>query len=211
MKNILSALSLFITICGPLHAESVIHDDQESEIPADIKAIFQKPAYQNSIWGLRVADLDTEKVSINIQRNYNFVIGSVRKVFSIGELLNEVGPTHRYNTPVYRRGEVDREGVLHGDLILVASGDLTMGGRTNLDGTIALIDFDHNEADSLGDAQLTAPDPLAGYITLAEKVANRGIAKITGDVVIDDRLFQPFFFRGQFDIRPISSTTTWWI
>jgi D-alanyl-D-alanine carboxypeptidase len=200
MKNILCALVVFITICGPLHAGS---DDQESEIPAGIKAIFQKPAYQNSIWGLRVVDLDTQKVLIDIRPHYNFAIGSVRKVFSIGELLNAVGPTHRYNTPVYRRGELDREGVLHGDLILVASGDLTMGGRTNPDGTIAVTDFDHNEADSLGNAQLTAPDPLAGYIALAEQVAHRGITRITGDVVIDDRLFQPFFFRGQFDLRPI--------
>jgi D-alanyl-D-alanine carboxypeptidase len=203
MKNILAALVCLLTMCGPLQAESDIAGQQQAEIPADIKAILQKPAYENSIWGLRVVDLDSGKVLIDFRQNYDFVIGSVRKVFSIGELLNEVGPMHRYNTPVYRRGEVDREGVLRGDLILLASGDLTMGGRTNPDGTIAVTDFDHNEADSLGNAQLTAPDPLAGYSALAQQVANRGITKITGDVVIDDRLFQPFFFRDQFDLRPI--------
>jgi D-alanyl-D-alanine carboxypeptidase len=203
MKRILLALVFLMAMCGSLRAESDSDSHRESEIPADIKAIFQKPAYENSIWGLRVVDLETQKVLINVRRNYDFVIGSVRKVFSIGELLNEIGPTHRYNTPVYRRGEVDRKGVLHGDLILVASGDLTMGGRTNPDGTIAVTNFDHNEADSLGNAQLTAPDPLAGYIALAEQVAKQGITQITGDFVIDDRLFQPFFFRGQFDLRPI--------
>ena len=153
---------------GLIHAGSDIAGQQQAEIPAGIKAILQKPAYQNSIWGLRVVDLDTRKVLIDIRPHYDFAIGSVRKVFSIGELLNAVGPTHRYNTPVYRRGELDREGVLRGDLILLASGDLTMGGRTNPDGTIAVTDFDHNEADSLGNAQLTAPDPLAGYIALAQ-------------------------------------------
>ena len=203
MKILMSALVFCIAMSGPLHAESDIGGHQEAGISADIKAILQKPLYKNSIWGLRVVDLDTRRVLMNIGQGYNFIIGSVRKVFSIGELLNEVGPAHRYNTPVYRRGELDPRGVLHGDLILVASGDLTMGGRTNPDGTIAVTDYDHNEADSLGNAQLTAPDPLAGYIALAKQVASRGITEITGDVAIDDRLFQPFFFRGQFNLKPI--------
>jgi hypothetical protein len=36
---------------------------------------------------------------------------------------------------------VSNRGVLQGDLILVASGDLTMGGRTNPDGTVAVSDL----------------------------------------------------------------------
>src|SRR5690242_12208361 len=137
-----------------------------SEVPADIKAVFDKPLYKNAIWGLRVIDLGTERELINLKSHHDFFIGSVRKVFTVGELLNAVGPAHRYNTPVYRRGAIDHAGVLHGSLILVGSGDLTMGGRTNPDGTIAFTNFDHNEADSLGNAVLTKPNPLAGYIEL---------------------------------------------
>jgi D-alanyl-D-alanine carboxypeptidase len=88
-------------------------------------------------------------------------------------------------------------------VILVASGDLTMGGRTNPDGSIAVSDLDHNEANALGNAVLTAPNPLAGYINLAQQVAAAGITQITGDVVIDDRLWVPFNFREQFNVRPI--------
>ena len=50
---------------------------------------------------------------------------------------------------------------------------------------------------------LTAPNPLAGYINLAQQVAAAGITRISGDVVIDDRLWVPFNFREQFDVRPI--------
>lgn len=203
MKILVAFFVAFIAMCSPLQAESNVHGQQKMAIPVDIGAIFHKPMYKNSIWGLRVVDFDSRNVLINVAPNHNFIIGSVRKVFSIGELLNQIGPAHRYNTPVYRCGQLGRDGVLHGDLILVASGDLTMGGRTNPDGTIAVTDYDHNEADSLGNAQLTAPNPLAGYSRLAKQVAKRGITKITGDVVIDDRLFQPFFFRGQFNLRPI--------
>ena len=104
---------------------------------------------------------------------------------------------------MYRTGTVDAGGVLHGNLIVVASGDLTMGGRTNPDGSIAVSNWDHNEADGLGNAILTKPNPLAGYAKLARAVRAAGIKRVAGNVVIDDRLFAPFFFRGQFNVRPI--------
>jgi D-alanyl-D-alanine carboxypeptidase/D-alanyl-D-alanine-endopeptidase (penicillin-binding protein 4) len=34
-------------------------------------------------------------------------------------------------------------------------------------------------------------------------VAASGVTKIAGNVVIDDRLFQPFNYRGEFDLKPI--------
>ncbi len=169
-------------------------------VRADIRAIFDKPLYKHSTWGLRVLDGKNVLVDFNSQRQ--FFIGSVRKVFSVGQLLNAVGPGHTYDTPVYRAGTIDH-GILHGNLILVASGDLTMGGRTNPDGTVAVSDWDHNEADGLGNAVLTKPNPLAGYARLARAVRAAGVSRIAGNVIIDDRLFQPFWFRGQFDVRPI--------
>ena len=57
---------------------------------------------------------------------------------------------------------MDRDGTLHGDLVLEASGDLTLGGRTTPRGTVAFTSFDHTEANSLGSAILTPQDPLAG-------------------------------------------------
>ncbi|HSC35465.1 MAG TPA: D-alanyl-D-alanine carboxypeptidase [Thermodesulfobacteriota bacterium] len=175
-----------------------------SNIPADIRAIFNKAIYDGSIWGLRVVDLDTGEVLIDLKPDYNFFIGSVRKVFSVGELLNEIGPDHLFITPIYKEGEVDGAGVLDGNLYLVASGDISMGGRTKANGQFAISNFDHNEADSLGNAVLTKPNPLKGYKAIAQQIADSGITQVD-DVVIDDRLFQPFPFRneGSFAIRPI--------
>jgi D-alanyl-D-alanine carboxypeptidase len=172
-------------------------------LPANIKAIFDKPEYKDATWGLRVVDLATGQPIIDTEPNRQFFIGSVRKVFTIGELINEIGPTHTYDTPVYRRGTVTSAGVLQGDLVLVASGDITMGGRTNPDGSVAYGNFDDNEANSLGNANLTKPDPLAGYAALAQQVAASGIKQITGNIIIDDRLFQPFNFRNEFNLLPI--------
>lgn len=178
-----------------------VRSQSASNVPADIQAVFDKPAYRGAVWGLRVLDGDKVLVDLNSQRK--LYIGSVRKVFSIGQLINAVGPNHTYDTPVYRSGTVDGNGVLHGNLIVVASGDLTMGGRRNPDGSIAVSNWDHNEADGLGNAVLTKPDPLAGYRQLARVVRAAGIKRVAGNVAIDDRLFKPFYFRDQFYVRPI--------
>lgn len=172
-------------------------------IAAPMRAVMQKPPYRGSVWGLRVVDLDQGRTLLDLNPDCRFYIASVRKVFSVGELLNEVGPRHRYDTPIHRRGALSKSGLLNGDLILVASGDLTMGGRTNPDGSIAIGNLDHNEANSLGNADLTKPDPLAGYRDLARQIARAGIRRVTGEVIIDDRLFQPYLFRDEFEVRPI--------
>lgn len=171
--------------------------------PPPIAQIMNKPLYEGAIWGLRVEDTETGEVLFDLRPDYDFFIGSVRKIFSVGLLLNEVGSSHTYDTPVYRQGTVDGSGILNGDLVLVASGDLTMGGRRNPDGTLQVPGFDHNEANSLGNALLPSADPLAGFRRLAAQVADAGITRVTGEVVVDDRLFVPFNFRDEFDVRPI--------
>lgn len=171
-----------------------------STVPSAISQILDKPNYRDAVWTVRVMDGDSPVIDFNSDKL--LYIGSVRKIFTIGQLLNTVGAAHTYDTPVYRTGSVSN-GVLHGNLVLVASGDLTMGGRTNPDGTIAVSDWDHNEADSLGNAVLTTPDPLAGYARLARAVRASGIRRVEGNVVVDDRLFEPFAFRGEFNVPPI--------
>jgi D-alanyl-D-alanine carboxypeptidase len=190
------AITAFAAVTSRTVAQS-----SPTAIPASIQAIFDKPMYKGAAWGFRV--LDGDKVIIDHNSGRQLYIGSVRKVFTVGQLLNAVGPDHTYDTPVYRTGSVDASGVLHGNLIIVASGDLTMGGRKNPDGTIAVSNWDHNEADSLGNAILTKPNPLAGYAQLAQAVRAAGIKRVAGNVVIDDRLFAPYEFRGEFKIRPI--------
>ncbi len=184
----------------PARAQSVAEPEK---IPAEIKAILDQPRYAGATWGLRVVDIDTGRTLINLKPNRKFLVGSVRKLFTIAELLNQIGPDHTFDTPVYRQGVVNDQGTLQGDLILVASGDLTMGGRTKPNGTVAFTAFDHNEANSLKNAELTKPDPLAGYAALAREIAASGIKKITGEVVVDDRLFKPYWFREEFNMKPI--------
>ena len=190
------ALAACIAACGGSSSTN-------TSVPQDITQVMNKPMYQGSTWALRVVDVNSGDVIYDMNSNAQLYVGSVRKLFSVGAALDQYGAQHQFQTPVYRIGTVDASGTLNGSLVLVASGDLSMGGRTNPDGTLAWTNFDHNEANGLGNAQLTTPDPLAGFDSLAAQVAASGIRKINGEVVIDDRLFDPFNFREQFDVRPI--------
>lgn len=194
----LGASLLLMGGCGRHHSDA----NTQQPLSQDIKAIFDKQVYRAATWGLRVVDLDSGAVIHDVEPERQFLIASVRKLFSVGALLDQVGPAHTFTTPVHAQGIVNG-GVLNGDLILVASGDLTMGGRRNANGSFAIKPFDHNEANSLGNAELTDPDPLAGYAALARQVAASGITRVSGEVVIDDRLFVPFRFRNEFNVSAI--------
>lgn len=161
-------------------------------LPDEILKVMRKPLYADATWSLKVVDLESGENIYDLNSGLLAYTGSVRKTFSVGMALNELGPDHRFRTPVYRKGDVSSEGVLSGDLILVANGDLTMGGRNTPEGTVAFTSFDHTEANSLGSAILTGPDPLQGIDEIAAQVAASGIKKVEGDVAVDDRLFDLF-------------------
>lgn len=164
----------------------------DEPVPPEISAITGAAKYAGATWGIRAVDLATAKPVLATGPDSLFFTGSVRKLFSVGLALNALGADHSFVTPVYRTGELTPDGVLTGDLILVASGDLTLGGRDNPDGTIAFTNFDHTESNSLGSSILTDTDPLAGLAALARQVAAAGVKKVAGDIVVDDRLFVHF-------------------
>lgn len=200
-RNIL-LLSSFLLLISILSIGGC-NNNSGTSIPPEIRAIFNKPLYNEGFWALRVVDLETGNVIYNQRSDENIFIGSVRKVFTIGEILKELGQDFIFRTPIHRQGSVDEEGVLEGDLILVAQGDFTMGGRRLPNDTMDITNFDHNDANNLGNAILSSPDPLQGYKDLASQIADSGVTRITGEIIIDDRLFEPYLFRNSFDVVPI--------
>lgn len=154
-----------------------------------IAELFNAREYKSAHCGLLVVDLATGATVYELNADQLFAPASTTKLYSCAAALDALGSNFRFETPIYRRGEVDASGRLKGDLILVASGDLTLGGRTTTDGKIAFADNDHTYANDSTKGELTPTDPLQGLNELAQKVAAAGISQVRGDVLIDDRLF----------------------
>jgi D-alanyl-D-alanine carboxypeptidase/D-alanyl-D-alanine-endopeptidase (penicillin-binding protein 4) len=158
--------------------------------------IQARPLYAQSGFGVDVRDLATGEVLLAQNSDKLFDPGSVMKTFATAAALTQLGPGYRFRTPVFRTGPV-RRGVLAGNLVLVASGDFSMGLRERAGGTLgynSTPQVDHNYAGTgtEGPALLAGSDPLSGVSRLARQVRSSGIRRVGGDVVIDDRLFDAF-------------------
>lgn len=178
------------TATGTIEATATVTATNGSPLPAEILNIVNDPKYKHSFWGLEVTDVKTGETLYELNPDKLLPPGSTAKLFSTAAALDALGADYRFTTPIYANGVISPEGTLNGDLILVASGDLTMGGRTTPDGKIAFTNADHGDANALPSVDLTTEDPLAGLNDLAKQVADAGIKQINGDVIIDHRLFE---------------------
>jgi PBP4 family serine-type D-alanyl-D-alanine carboxypeptidase len=185
-------LALLIMGCDSASSDNVVTNGLISPLPADIQAVMSKPRYAQATWSLLVTDVETGESFYPLNPDRLSFTGSTRKLFSVGMALNTMGADRRQTTAVHRQGTVDNAGVLNGDLILVAGGDLSFGGRRINADTIQFTDLDHNDANNLGTAILTPQDPLFALDQLAISIKAAGIDSVTGEIAIDDRLFETY-------------------
>ncbi|HEX3150614.1 MAG TPA: D-alanyl-D-alanine carboxypeptidase/D-alanyl-D-alanine-endopeptidase [Gemmataceae bacterium] len=179
MFSRLTTVALLFLIAGPLRSD---------DLADKIKAITDAPEYKAARWGILVVDAASGRTVYEQNADKLMLPASVTKLYTCANALNEFGPDYRFVTPVVRRGEI-KDKVLDGDLILIASGDLTFGGRRNKAGATVFADADHTYANSgLMDSQVTDTDPLYALNELAKQVA-KSITEVRGEVLIDDRLF----------------------
>jgi D-alanyl-D-alanine carboxypeptidase/D-alanyl-D-alanine-endopeptidase (penicillin-binding protein 4) len=157
-------------------------------LSADAIEIMNSSPYVNGVWGVKVSDARTGEPLISYHSSMLLEPASVTKTYSTGAAWLKFGPDHRIVTPVVRTGRVTK-GVLDGDLVLIAKGDILMGGQTGPDGHVVFANWDHNDANSIPGMMIANNNPLAGLDRLAHQVKARGISEVAGQVVIDDRLF----------------------
>jgi D-alanyl-D-alanine carboxypeptidase/D-alanyl-D-alanine-endopeptidase (penicillin-binding protein 4) len=157
--------------------------------------IERSSVYRQSDWGYEVLDQNTGKVLAAQNQQKMFDPGSTMKLYSVSTALSRYGPDYRFRTPVYRQGTV-AGGTLTGNLILVGSGDMTFGLREQRNGTLyyeSLPKVDQSYANiGLPGAVEPPGNPLAALDQLASRVRASGITRVSGNVVIDDRLFTPY-------------------
>ena len=180
--------NVHFAICNLLFAISARHARPKASRPKS-KRVTGAARFKTAHWGILIVETQTGETVYEHQADKLFAPASVTKLFSTAAALDALGADYRFRTPIYARGKIDEKGRLDGDLILVASGDPTLGGRTDSQGKIAFTDNDHIYAQFSGTAELTPQDPLAGLNELARQVAAKGVRRVGGEVRVDDRLF----------------------
>ncbi len=145
--------------------------------------MMSRPEYRHGRLGYEILSLDTGVVLAARNENEFFGPASTTKLLTVATTLAVLGPDYRFHTKVYKSGTV-QNGVLHGDLILVASGDPNLSGRLRPDGTLAFENEDH----SYGGRSVEG-DPLQVLRLLASQVAQKGIHHIDGQIRVDVRMF----------------------
>jgi D-alanyl-D-alanine carboxypeptidase/D-alanyl-D-alanine-endopeptidase (penicillin-binding protein 4) len=182
----LAAVLLALVVAVP--APAAPPAAQPEALSRKIDELIDGPDYKHATWGVLVVNGKTGETVFSRNPDTMLAPASVTKLFSGAAALVRLGADATQETAVYQRGLMFK-GTLRGDLILVASGDLMLGGRTK-DGKTVFKDKDHTYANGGGnDAELTDTDPLAGLNDLAKQVKASGITQIEGEVLIDDRLF----------------------
>jgi len=153
-----------------------------------LDAIAARQQFAHAIVAADVYDLDAKRPLYLRNAAVLMEAASTTKLLTTGTSLALLGPHFRWTTPVYRTGKVDSSGVLHGDLVMVASGDPNLSQRLQPDGTLAFENEDHSY-DGTYDTRAVPGDPLAAMRDLAAQVAKAGIKQIDGRVVVDSSLF----------------------
>ncbi len=167
-------------LSGGLFAQS------EGTLEQRIKKIMERPEFAHSRFGVEFYSIDSGKVVYELNPQQLFVPGSTTKLLTEGTALELLGGDYRFHTRIYRTGP-RKKGTLNGDLVLVASGDYNLSNRIQPDGTLTFENMDHSYGGP--DSQGLAGDPLLVVREFAKQIADKGIKRVKGKLLVDATLF----------------------
>ena len=148
-----------------------------------IATLLADPAVAGGTWGIEARSLRTNETLIASNAHRLLTPASTLKTITLAAAADQLGWDYTYDTRAVPTGRIV-DGVLDGDLVLVASGDPNLSGRERPDGSYAFIDQDHSYG-----GQPLPTDPLTVVRDMARQVAARGIKDVTGQVIVDASLF----------------------
>jgi PBP4 family serine-type D-alanyl-D-alanine carboxypeptidase len=181
----LFALIAAFLLSGALHDRLLAQS--EATLEQRIKKIMDRPEFAHSRFGVEFYSIDSGKSVYELNSQQLFVPGSTTKLLTEGTALELLGGDYRFRTKIYRTGPVKKDGTLDGDLILVASGDYNLSNRIQPDGTLTFENMDHSYGGP--DSKGLAGDPLLVVREFAKQIADKGIKRVKGKVLVDATLF----------------------
>src|SRR5690554_3622253 len=141
-----------------------------SSDPARIRQAYSEfkrlPQLENASIAFTVLDASNGDILVSENGQVGMATASTLKNITAASALEILGPDFRFSTTLVSRGEIDAQGVLHGDLVVVGSGDPALGSDRYETTKEALI--------------------LNAWV---QAVQSAGIRKIAGKIIADDLLW----------------------
>ncbi|TVR40313.1 MAG: D-alanyl-D-alanine carboxypeptidase/D-alanyl-D-alanine-endopeptidase [Bacteroidia bacterium] len=173
MRNILFCIFLlmFCSLSLPLSSGQ----SDSSPLFRAFESFRSDNALDHASWGFYVKDISDDKEILAFNTDQYLVPASTQKVITTVSALMLLGHDFQYETHLEYNGQVDIEGVLHGNLYIRGSGDPSFGSEMMHD-SLAL-----NNVFEKWRAALRAA----------------GIRKINGHIIADERIFDDAMVPGR--------------
>ncbi|MCA0270177.1 MAG: D-alanyl-D-alanine carboxypeptidase/D-alanyl-D-alanine-endopeptidase [Bacteroidetes bacterium] len=156
----LAALFVFATLASAPAAAQRLADR--------IDAALDQPGLTDGFWGVLVVDATTGQTLYSRNANRRFVPASNTKLYSGATVIDALGPDARFSTRLYASAPIGADGTLIGDVIFRGGGDPSLGSQPDED---------------------VAVDKFAVLRDWAERLRAHGLARVTGNIVGDDDVF----------------------
>ncbi len=136
-----------------------------AQINQALNTFIQSSSLKYAGIGIKVVETDTKKVVCSYNDNLALCPASTMKTLTTATALELLGPAYRFETKIICDGEINNDGLLEGNLLIVGSGDPSLGSSYLQDEKNAF---------------------LKGWLTAIQKA---GIKAITGNIISIDDLY----------------------
>ncbi|MFT6334949.1 MAG: D-alanyl-D-alanine carboxypeptidase/D-alanyl-D-alanine-endopeptidase (penicillin-binding protein 4) [Halioglobus sp.] len=106
----------------------VLGNSQNKEIESKIAATLKSEAFEYASVGISVRSLDGTEV-LNIGGGKKLIPASSQKLITTFNAIDILGDDYKFKTRIGYSGTIDRSGTLQGDLVVIGSGDPTVGAK----------------------------------------------------------------------------------
>ncbi|MFB6306256.1 MAG: D-alanyl-D-alanine carboxypeptidase/D-alanyl-D-alanine-endopeptidase [Flavobacteriales bacterium] len=157
---IFSLLISFFSCIFSLPVESQVASSQA------IQDLLNDEALKSASVGVYAYNLSKEERVLSYNPNKALIPASIQKLVTTASAYIELGADHKFETYLAYQGDIDKEGILEGDVVIIGGGDPTLGSSH----------FGKNKRSLFMNKW-------------AKKLKNKGIKEVNGQIVVDASLF----------------------